>query len=81
MPIDNIIAHIDSEILRLTQAKMLLAGAKGTTPPSVTPIARVKGTTDASKPTRKRRRLSAEARARIAEAQKKRWAAQKAKSK
>ena len=52
---------IDEELARLRQARALLAGENGY---SVTAP-------------RKRRPLSAEARKRIADAQKKRWAAQK----
>jgi hypothetical protein len=79
MPIENIIAHIDAEIAGLTQARALLAGTKGF---KLRPVAKVKLATNASsKPIGKKRHLSAEARARIADAQRKRWAAQKAKKK
>ena len=76
MAIESIIAQIDAEIASLTQARSLLAnaglgGAKITE--SKTKKSRAK--------TRKRRVLSPEARKRIADAQRKRWAAQKAKSK
>ncbi len=76
MSIESILAQIDSEIARLTHARALLAGATGQ--PTKTTIAKVK--TKAGK-TRKKRTLSPEARKRIADAQRKRWAAQKAKSK
>lgn len=68
MNTDSLIAEIDSEISRLTQARALLAGI---------------GTANGKAATRskQRRRLSAEARKRIADAQKKRWAAFKAKKK
>jgi hypothetical protein len=57
-----LIAAIDDEIARLTRARNLLSGRE-------TVIAR------SSAP--KRRKLSAEARKRIADAQRRRWAAQK----
>jgi hypothetical protein len=64
VPLDNssIIAAIDAEIERLQEAKRLLLGAG-------VGANRVKSTT--------RRRLSAQARAKIAAAQRKRWAAAK----
>ena len=64
MTIDNILASIDSEIAQLKQARALLSG-DGT-----------KKLTSAA-PVRKRRRLSAASREKIADAQKKRWARQK----
>lgn len=63
MSVTDLIASIDSEIVRLQQARTLLAGSDGQTPRTGR-----KG---------KRRTMSAEARARIAAAQRKRWAAQK----
>jgi hypothetical protein len=77
MAIDNILAQIDSEIARLTQARALLAniGAATAKAGRIVKIASAK-----AKP-RKKRVLSAEARKRIADAQRKRWAAQKAKAK
>lgn len=75
MAIDSIVAQIDAEIARLTQVRALLSGAGKTSGAAVTKTA------SAPKPHRRRRRvLSAEARKRIAEAQRKRWAAQKAKA-
>jgi hypothetical protein len=76
MAIENILAQIDSEIDRLKQARTLLA-TLGTTTKAGRAVkkAAVKG-----KPRRKRV-LSAEARKRIADAQRKRWAAQRAKTK
>jgi hypothetical protein len=77
MAIDHILAQIDSEIARLQQARKLLdsigvaatrAGRKAAKAPA------------ALKPA-KRRRISAEGRKRIAEAQRKRWAAERAKVK
>ncbi len=74
MAIESILAQIDSEIARLTQVRYLLAGSgSSVTERKTRKPAAVKG--------RKSRVLSPEARKRIADAQRKRWAAQKAKSK
>ncbi|MGO9316497.1 MAG: hypothetical protein ACLPXT_12150 [Terracidiphilus sp.] len=77
MAIDSILALIDAEIASLQQVRSLLASTGKVT---------VKGTgrktqkaAKAPKRGKKRRVLSAEARKRIADAQRKRWAAQKAK--
>jgi hypothetical protein len=67
MSITDIVSRIDAEIARLEQAKSLLAASE-------TPKA---GKLKKAPAARKKRRLSKEARARIAEAQRKRWAAQK----
>jgi hypothetical protein len=78
MAIDSIVALIDAEIARLTQVRTLLA----TTGKVTAKLAEPKTRKVAEKPkTRKKRVLSPEARKRIADAQKKRWAAQRAKSK
>jgi hypothetical protein len=75
MSIESILTEIDAEIARLTQVRSLLAGTR-TVSTSVSKSKTGKG------PGRKKKRvLSAEARKRIADAQRKRWAAQKAKSK
>jgi hypothetical protein len=78
MSIDTILLQIDSEIARLTQARALLSSIGNSTAVST-------GTTTKSAPVkaakRKKRVLSPEARKRIADAQRKRWAAQKAKPK
>ena len=76
MAIDSILAQIDAEISRLTQARALLANL-GTV--SVAAPTTGKAAVKAAK--RKKRVLSPEARKRIADAQRKRWAAQKAKPK
>lgn len=78
MAIDSIIAQIDAEIARLTQARSLLAnlGAAGI---SVASSTIAKSPAKAGK--KKKRILSPEARKRIADAQRKRWAAQRAKAK
>jgi hypothetical protein len=75
MSIETILAQIDAEIAHLTQARNLLASAS-TISAKPAKAAAVK----AAKPG-KRRVLSADARKRIADAQRRRWAAQKAKTK
>jgi hypothetical protein len=74
MAIDSIIGQIDSEIARLTQVRALLTKANR----NAIPTGSAKRSSANS---RKRRVLSPEARKRIADAQRKRWAAQRAKSK
>jgi hypothetical protein len=59
MQISEIIAALDSEILRLQQVKAILSGSTAVTKTPATP---------------KKHHLSAEARAKIAAAQKARWA-------
>ncbi len=76
MTVDSILAQIDAEIARLTQVRSLLADS-GKVATKVTE----RKAKAAPVKTRKKRVLSAEARKRIADAQRKRWAAQKAKSK
>lgn len=76
MAIDSILAQIDSEIARLTQVRSLLAGSGGSASSATERKAR-----KAPAKARKSRVLSPEARKRIADAQRKRWAAQKAKTK
>jgi hypothetical protein len=71
MAIESILSQIDAEIARLTQARSLLANG-GELHSSV---GNKKSTTGA----RRKHVLSPEARKRIADAQRKRWAAQKAK--
>jgi len=73
---ESILAEIDSEIARLTQVRSLLAGSR-----SISSSSSANKSTKAPGKRRKKRVLSPEARKRIAEAQRKRWAAQKAKSK
>jgi hypothetical protein len=72
---ESILAQIDAEIARLTQVRSLLAAS-----------GKISGKLSAAKPAvagkrRKKRVLSPEARKRIADAQRRRWAAQKAKAK
>ncbi|HUN84907.1 MAG TPA: hypothetical protein VMU48_11030 [Terracidiphilus sp.] len=76
MAIDTILEKIDAEIERLTRVRALLAdGGKA--------AHKVDGrkTAPAVAKKRKKRFLSADARKRIADAQRKRWAAQRTKAK
>lgn len=78
MAIESILAQIDSEIAKLTQVRALLSNSGNV----AARLSALKATTEPAKPkTRKKRVLSTEARKRIADAQRKRWAAQKAKVK
>ncbi|KAA6463333.1 hypothetical protein DYQ86_08475 [Acidobacteria bacterium AB60] len=77
MTIDTILSQIDSEIARLTQVRKLLAGSGAT---ALTSTQR-KSTSAGKKSSRKARVLSPEARKRIADAQRRRWAAAKSRSK
>jgi hypothetical protein len=65
MSLETILSTIDAEIVRLQQARALLAGSNAK--PADGPLV----------PKKRKRRMSAEVRERIAEAQRKRWAAQK----
>jgi hypothetical protein len=76
MTIEAILSEIDAEIARLTQARKLLATAGSVS----SAVVRRKVATGSSK-SRKKRVLSPEARKRIADAQHRRWAAQKSKNK
>ena len=77
MAIENILADIDAEIARLQRARALL-GTLGTA--TTKPGRKTKPAPAVAKP-RKKRVLSPEARKKIAEAQHRRWAKQKAKAK
>jgi hypothetical protein len=77
MRIDSILAEIDREIARLTEARSLLASLGSALPEG----SKGKAATKAAKKTTKRRPLSPQARKRIADAQRKRWAAIRAKAK
>lgn len=74
MGVSEILASIDREIAQLRRARALLGGGKGVLPKKGLgrPAHGAGGKT-----VMKRRVLSPEGRKRIAEAQKKRWAAQK----
>jgi len=79
MSIDSILALIDAEIASLTQARALL-GSTGKAEKKVAELGTKKTAKAAKKTQRKKRKaLSPEARKRIADAQRKRWAALKAK--
>jgi hypothetical protein len=73
MSFDSIVSLIDAELAKLKQARALVASAGRVDLKKIKNMKKV-----AAKPVRKRV-LSAEARKRIADAQRKRWAAQKAK--
>lgn len=76
MAIENILKQIDAEIALLKQAREVLSRTGSAAGKSA------KGSASKAAPkARKKHVLSAEARKRIADAQRRRWAAQKAKSK
>jgi hypothetical protein len=77
MAIDSIVALIDAEIARLHEVRTLLANSTNIASRLTLP----KAAKAAKGKARKKRVLSPEARKRIADAQRKRWAAQKAKAK
>jgi len=79
MAIESILTQIDAEIARLKEVRSLLAGI-GTVTTKITKTKTKKTPAKATAKGKKKRVLSAEARKRIADAQRKRWAAQKAKS-
>jgi len=68
MDVNSIIASINEEIATLKSVRQLLSGSS---------TAKASSQSAPSKPGRKRRRLSAEARKKIADAQRLRWAKQK----
>ena len=72
MDTTEIIAQIDSEIARLQQVKTILLGSTTTT--TVKAKRKLRGKITPTPITAKKRILSPEARARIAAAQKARWA-------
>jgi DNA-binding TFAR19-related protein (PDSD5 family) len=85
---DSILALIEAEIARLTQVRALLASTgkvstklieKNAKKALVSAKAKTKKDAKTKVKTKAKRVLSPEARARIAEAQRKRWAAQKSK--
>jgi hypothetical protein len=79
MSIESILVQIDAEIARLKQVRSLLANT-GEVAGKVTER-KSKKTSAKGKKVKKTRVLSPEARKRIADAQRKRWAAHKAKNK
>ena len=83
MAIESILTQIDAEIAKLKQVRSLLAStgkvAVEVTEPITKKAAKAAKAAPAGKKAKKRRVLSPEARQRIADAQRKRWAAQKVK--
>ncbi len=79
MATDSILAQIDAEIAKLTQVRSLLANT-GKVSAKLTERITKKAAAPAGVKAKAKKRhvLSPEARKRIADAQKKRWAAQKA---
>ena len=79
MKVDDILAGIDQEIARLQQARNLLAGdqPRRGRPKGSTSAKKAAKSAPAKSTGRKKRRLSAEGRKRIAEAMRKRWAERK----
>jgi hypothetical protein len=73
MGLTGILAAIDQEIARLTQARALLSDGTGVKRGPGRPKAAIAVT----KPTKKKRNLSPEGRKRIAEAVRRRWATQR----
>jgi acyl-CoA reductase-like NAD-dependent aldehyde dehydrogenase len=80
MSIDSILSLIDAEIASLTQVRSLLSST-GKVESKVAELTTKKTEKAVKAGRKKRRKLSPEARKRIADAQRKRWAALKAKSK
>ena len=84
MDVTKILAEIDAKIASLQQARSAIASLESgeTTGVVKAKRGRPKGSTNAAKPvktTKKKRNLTPEGRKRIAEAMKRRWAAQRAK--
>lgn len=73
LEVTRILAEIDAQIAKLQQARALLAGGSTGTGAKRSPGRPKKAATTAAKPAKKRQ-LSPEARKRIADAQKRRWA-------
>ncbi len=76
MATDSILALIDAEIAKLTEVRKLLSRTGLVTTKGI-----VRAVKDAVVKAPKKRVLSADARKRIADAQRRRWAAQKSKTK
>ena len=77
MAIDSILSQIDAEIARLTQVRKLLTGSGS----GSLAAPQRKSKSAPAKKAKKSRVLSPDARKRIADAQRRRWAAAKSKSK
>ena len=82
MEVNRILAEIDAQVAKLQQARALLAGSGETATPAVAKkavgrprkIVTAPVATKSTSSSLKKRNLSPEARKRIADAQKKRWA-------
>jgi hypothetical protein len=74
MEVSAIIAGIDEQISKLTEARQILEGQAGTTAKVTAGRGRPKGSTKAAAPAVTKRQLSPEGRKRIADAMKRRWA-------
>lgn len=78
MAIENLISEIDAEIARLEHARALLSDSASPAAKKRGRPAAIEGAATAAPATKPAKRvMSAEARKRIADAQRKRWAAQK----
>jgi hypothetical protein len=79
MDFQRLIHEIDSEISRLQQARALLTGEPTKRSPGrpKATVTHKAAATAASKPAKRKRRLSPEGRKRIADAMRKRWAERK----
>jgi hypothetical protein len=77
---ESIVAQIDAEIAKLKQVRVLLAKTGKVSAKLTAQAAKQAAPVVKAAKTKKHRRMSPEARKRIADAQRKRWAAQKAKA-
>lgn len=78
MGASEILSAIDYEIAQLQKARAVLVGSAAPKRVTASPKKAVKVAVAAAKPAKKKRKLTPEGRKRIAEAVKRRWAAQKA---
>jgi hypothetical protein len=78
MGASEILAAIDSEIAQLQRARAVLIGSSAPKKVVAAPKKAVRVASAVAKPAKKKRKLTPEGRKRIAEAVKRRWAAQKA---
>jgi hypothetical protein len=78
MGASEILSAIDYEIAQLQKARTALIGSSASKKSAASPKKAAKVAVAAAKPAKKKRKLTPEGRKRIAEAVKKRWAAQKA---
>lgn len=80
MDVQSIIDQLTAERTRIDEAIRALSGFATTTTTAKGKRGRPKGSTNTAKPAKKKRTMTAEGRARIAAAQKARWAAAKKKT-